>query len=149
MVILDQIEQGNLYADLNPHFAKAFAFLQREGLDKLAEGKHYIDGDDIYAMVVKGRGQSRNEAKLEIHRKYIDVQYVVSGCDNMGWKTYKLCENSEGGYDAETDAELFSDAPSAWITVSPGDFAIFFPEDAHAPGVGDGEFHKVVVKVAV
>ena len=148
-MILDRIEQGNVYADLNPHFTKAFAFLQQDGLDKLTDGRHDIDGDDVYAIVIKGTGGTRGEAKLEMHRKYIDVQYVVSGCDNMGWKTCKLCENSEGGYDAEIDAELFSDAPSTWITVYPGDFAVFFPEDAHAPGVGEGEFHKVVVKVAV
>ena len=148
-MILDRIEQADLYANLHRHLTKAFAFLRQDGLDKLADGRHDIDGEDIYAMVVKGSGKPGNEAKLEIHRKYIDVQYVVSGCDNMGWKNYKLCENSEGGYDAEIDAELFGDASSAWITVCPGDFAIFFPEDAHAPGVGEGDFHKVVVKVAV
>ncbi|NIA06853.1 MAG: DUF386 family protein [Actinobacteria bacterium] len=148
-MILDRIEQADLYAKLNPPFAQAFAFLQQKGLNELADGRHDINGDDIYALVVKGTRQSRGEAKLEMHRKYIDVQYVVSGCDNMGWKNHKLCENSEGDYDAEIDTELFSDAPSAWITVCPGDFVIFFPEDAHAPGVGDGAFHKVVVKVAV
>ena len=148
-MILDRIEQASLYTNLNPHFAKAFAFLQQDGLDKLTDGRHDIDGDNIYALVVKGTGQSRGEAKLEIHRKYIDVQYVVSGCDNIGWRNYKFCENSEGSYDAEIDAELFSDVPNAWITVCPGDFTIFFPEDAHAPGAGEGDFHKVIVKVAV
>ena len=49
----------------------------------------------------------------------------------------------------EHDAVLFNDTPSAWITLCPGDFAVFWLEDAHAPGGGEGEFHKVVVKVAV
>ena len=148
-MILDRIEQADFYASLNPHFAKAFAFLRQKGLNKLSDGRHDIDGDDVYAIVIRGTCKPRSEAKLEIHRKYIDIQYVVSGCEDMGWKNHKLCKNSEGAYDSKKDAELFNDDSSAWITVCPGDFVIFFPEDAHAPGVGEGEFHKVVVKVAV
>lgn len=148
-MILDRIEQADLYASLNPHFAKAFAFLQKKGLNELSDGRHDIDGDNVYALVVKGTCKPPSEAKLEVHHRYIDIQYLITGRDNMGWKSSKLCKNSEGDYNQKIDAELFSDNASAWITVCPGDFAIFFPEDAHAPGVGDGEFHKVVVKVAV
>ena len=148
-MILDRISQAGLYTSLNPHFAKAFAFLRQQGLDKLADGRHEIDGDNVYAMVVKGTGKQRSQAKLEVHRKYIDIQYLVSGCDDIGWKTYKLCKNSLGDYNAANDTELFSDMSSAWITICPGDFAVLFPQDAHAPGFGEGEFHKVVVKVAV
>ena len=148
-MILDRIEQADLYVSVNPHLAKAFAFLRQEGLDKLPDGRHDIDGDNVYAIIIRGTGQTRSKAKLEMHRKYIDLQYVVSGGDDMGWKTYKLCKNSAGDYNPETDAELFSDTPSVWLTLVPGDFAVFFPEDAHAPGAGQREFHKVVVKVAV
>ncbi len=148
-MILGQIKQADRYLKLNPRFAKAFAFLGQKRLAELAEGRHDIDGDDIYAMVIRGTGTSHSQAKLEVHRKYIDVQYVLSGHDDMGWKDRKLCEDSEGPYDPQTDAELFSDIPSTWITVGGGDFAIFFPEDAHAPAGGENEFHKVVVKVAV
>lgn len=148
-MILDRIEQADLYVSVNPHLAKAFAFLRQEGLDKLPDGRHDIDGDNVYAIIIKGTGQPRSKAKLEMHRKYIDLQYVVSGGDDMGWKNHKFCKNSAGDYNPETDAELFGDTPSAWLTLTPGDFAVFFPEDAHAPGAGQREFHKVVVKVAV
>ena len=67
----------------------------------------------------------------------------------MGWKSRNLCVNSQREYDPETDVELFNDTPSAWVDVEAGCFAVFFPEDAHAPGCGKGEFHKVVVKVSV
>ena len=148
-MILDRIEQADLYTKLNPHFTKAFAFLRQEGLDKLADGRHDIDGDDVYAQVIKGTGKTRGEAKLEAHRKYIDVQYIISGRDDIGWKNYSACRNSMGDYNSEEDLELLADSASAWITICPGDFAILFPEDAHAPGVGEGAFHKVVVKVAI
>jgi YhcH/YjgK/YiaL family protein len=115
----------------------------------LADGRHDIDGDDIYALVMKGTGRTRGEAELEVHRKYIDVQCIISGRDDIGWQNYSACKNSKGGYNSEEDLELLADSASAWITICPGDFAILFPEDAHAPGVGEGEFHKVVVKVVV
>ena len=148
-MILARLDHADVYAGLNPHFAKAFAFLAQKGLAEFAEGKHDIDGDDIYAMVIRGTGEPRSQVKLEVHRKYIDVQYMISGPDDMGWKDRRLCEDSEGPYDPQADAELFSDTPSTWITVGAGDFAIFFPEDAHAPGAAEGDFHKIVVKVAV
>ena len=148
-MILDRIEQADLYTSLNPHFAKAFAFLRQKGLNKLADGRHDIDADNVYALVVRGTYKPRSQAKLEIHRKYIDIQYVVAGREDMGWKSCKLCKNSEGPYNPKIDAELFNDSPSAWIIVCPADFVVFFPEDAHAPGIGEGEFHKVVLKVAV
>ena len=148
-MILARLDHADVYAGLNPHFAKAFAFLRQKGLAEFADGRHDIDGDNIYAVVIRGTGKPHSQAKLEVHRKYIDVQYVLFGHDDMGWKDRRLCEDSEGPYDPQTDAELFSDIPSTWITVGPGDFAIFFTEDAHAPGAGENEFHKVVVKVAV
>ena len=148
-MILSQIKEADRYLSINPHLAKAFAFLAQDGLAELEEGKHEIDGDDVYALVVSDAGQSHSQAKLEVHRKYIDVQYIISGSDDMGWKDLKLCKDSQNPYDPQTDGELFADTPSTWVTVSPGDFAIFFPEDAHAPAGGENDFHKVVVKVAV
>ena len=146
-MILSQIKEADRYLNINPHFAKAFAFLTQDGLAELAPGRHEIDGDNVYAMVIKGTGQTRSKAKLEVHRKYIDVQYVISGPDDMGWKDLKACKDSLGPYDPQDDAELFGDTPSTWVGVGAGAFAIFFPEDAHAPGASENDFHKVVVKV--
>ncbi len=148
-MILSQIKEADRYLSINPQFAKAFAFLAQDGLAELPPGKHEIDGDDVYALVVSDAGQSHSQAKLEVHRKYIDVQYIISGSDDMGWKDLGLCKDSQAPYDPQADVELFNDTPSTWVTVSPGDFVIFFPEDAHAPAGGETEFHKVVVKVAV
>ena len=97
-MILDRTEQADLYTSLNPHFAKAFAFLRQEGLDKLKEGRHDIDGDGLYALVVRGTCKPPSQAKLELHRKYIDVQFLISGCDNIGWKNSQLCKNSKNAY---------------------------------------------------
>ncbi len=148
-MILDLLENADHYTPLNPGFAKAFAFLRRPDLADLPEGKHEIDGDRVYAMVVKAPGRSKAEALLEAHRDYIDIQLVLSGTDEMGWKPISTCVEPQGDHDPETDARLFSDASDASVATGPGAFAIFFPQDAHAPNISSGDLHKVVAKVAL
>jgi YhcH/YjgK/YiaL family protein len=148
-MILDRFPQAERYAPLHPGFAQAFAFLKRADLRQLPLAKYAIDGDRVYATIARSAGRTRQEAKLEAHRKYIDIQVVLDGVDQMGWKSIADCRRSEGPYDEEKDVELLADAPDAWIDVGPGTFTIFYPEDAHAPLVGTGEIYKVVVKVAV
>ncbi len=148
-MILARLEDAELYASIHSRFAEALAFLRENNLEKLTAGRCEIAGEDLFAMVVKGTGAGHSEAKLEAHREYIDIQYVLRGTDEMGWKSLGQCQIRQGDYDPEEDAELFSDRPSSWIKVAPGELAIFFPEDAHAPGAGEEEFHKIVVKVKV
>jgi len=74
---------------------------------------------------------------------------MLKGTDEMGWKSLADCEIRQSDYDPQADVELFSDLPSSWIRVASGELAIFFPEDAHAPGGSETEFHKIVVKVKV
>jgi biofilm protein TabA len=148
-MILDRLENTKRYVALNPHFAKAFEFLRRHNLRDLPLERFVIDGDRVYATAMKGQGKPREAAHLEAHRKYIDIQVVLSGTDEMGWKNKGTCKVPHGAYDSDKDAEFFADTPDAWVAVGPGAFTIFFPEDAHAPMLGQGELHKVVVKVAV
>jgi YhcH/YjgK/YiaL family protein len=67
----------------------------------------------------------------------------------MGWRSRSECSQPVAKYDSQQDVEFFADAAAAWIDVQPGELAIFFPDDAHAPLVGSGEIHKIVVKVAI
>ena len=93
-------------------------------------------------------GRSRNRAKLECHRKYIDIQLVLEGTDEMGWKPLLDCHKPLADYSTEKDIQFFSDAPASWIATPPGAFCIFFPEDAHAPLVSEGNIRKVILKIA-
>jgi YhcH/YjgK/YiaL family protein len=148
-MILDNLENAHLYRSLNPGFAEAFEFLARPDLKDLPAGTCPIDGKRVYAMIAKGAGRRRDEGRLEIHERYIDIQVVLSGTDEMGWKPRSACRVAAGAYDAAKDMQLFTDPPEAWVAVQPGRFAIFFPADAHLPMVSPGELHKVVIKVAV
>ncbi len=148
-MILDTLKNGGRYLGIHEGFRKAFAFLSQVDPEHLSPGRVEIDGQRLYAMVSRGRGRSRREARLEVHGRYIDVQYVVAGVDMMGWKPALACRRPAGPFDAEKDIGFFDDDPEAWIAVYPGAFAVFFPEDAHLPLVSAGEISKIVVKVAL
>lgn len=147
-MILDHLENWERYVALNDGLVKAFSFLQRTDLAELPDGRVDIDGDNVYAVVLHCEGLGRDRATLEGHRKYIDVQFVISGTDEMGWKPAVFCTNDGQGFDEANDLEFYCDEPETWVTVPPERFAIFFTADAHAPMGGLGQLHKVIVKVA-
>jgi YhcH/YjgK/YiaL family protein len=148
-IIINKLQHAERYFNMHPAFKKAFAFLRRDDLAGLEASRYEIDGDNLFCMISKGPGRSRAEAKLEAHRKYIDIQYVIAGMDEMGWKPTADCKVVDTEYDADKDIEFFKDQPHSWTPVPAGSFVIFFPQDAHAPLVSSGEIHKAVLKIAV
>lgn len=148
-MILDTIANADRYASLHPLFAQAFAFMRENDLNALAPGRHHIVGDDLFVVIQHVSGRTRDEAQLECHRKYIDIQLVLEGTDEMGWKPLADCRDPVSDYRAEKDIRFFHDQADAWITTPAGAYCIFFPEDAHAPLVGSGWIRKAVFKVAV
>ncbi len=148
-MILDTLDNMHRYLSLNKGFPKAIEFLLRFDLNELPVAKYEIDGDRVYAMVAKDAGRKKEEGLLEIHEKYIDIQVVLGGEDEMGWKPKASCENPSGAYDQKSDIQFFSDDPDVWLSIKRGFFVIFFPEDAHMPMISSGQLHKVVVKILV
>ena len=148
-MILDQLENMHRYLKIHPAMTAALEFLETVDLDGFTSGRREISGDKIFALSTTGQGKGLTEAKLEAHRKYIDIQYAVSGIDNIGWKPLSRCCSPQGEYDAESDIIFFSDAPDTWFGLVPGTFAVFFPQDAHAPLAVNGLLHKVVIKLQI
>ena len=147
-MILDVLENAHRYLPLTNGFAKAFEFLMRSDLKELPVGRYEIDGERVYGIVSKDIGRKKEDALLETHEKYIDIQLVLAGTDDMGWKPKSSCKHPSEKYGQETDIQFFTDKPDAWLSTESGTFAIFFPEDAHMPLISSGQIHKVVVKVA-
>ncbi|QGY41643.1 DUF386 family protein [Pseudodesulfovibrio cashew] len=148
-MILDVLENADAYVAMNPHFTKAFAFLRQPGLDRLAEGRHEVDGENVYAVVAMGPGRKPENALIETHDRYIDIQFVLKGMDTIGWKARKDLGPATEASDPRSDVAFYPDAPSVWTPVGPGMFGIYFPEDGHLPMISEGELHKVIMKVAV
>ena len=148
-MILSTLTNADRYAALHPLFPRAFDFMRSTNLLALAPGVHNIIGEQLFAIVENVPGRSRAQAQLECHRKYIDIQLVLEGVDEMGWRPLHDCHKPVADYSAEKDIRFFYDVPVSWITTPPNSFCIFFPEDAHAPLVSDGNIHKVIFKIAV
>jgi biofilm protein TabA len=148
-MIVDSLEQGNKYASLHPLFAKAFAYLSSTGLGSLEVGKFDIDGDRLRMIVSDAQGKTSEEsvAKFECHNAHIDIQVCIRGKETMGWKPRGSCVSPKGEYNAEKDVLFYDDAPDSFFSLTDGQFVIFYPDDVHAPMIGDGMIKKLVVKV--
>jgi len=148
-MIVDSLKNAASVRTLNPLFKQAFEFIQKNDLSEMEPGKTILDGDKLFISVMEIDGKPAEAAKIESHRKYIDIQVVISGVETMGWAAIEHCTDAIEPYDTEKDLQFFTNKPTSNITVYPGEFAIFFPEDGHAPGIGNGPIKKAVVKVMV
>ena len=148
-MIIDVLDNADRYLTLNKGFKTAFSFLMRSNLGSLAPGRHEVANDRVFALVEDAPGRKREQAELESHEKYIDIQLVVSGTDMMGWKRTATCTQISKEYHPSKDIRFFKDTPDVWLPVSAGMYAIFFPEDAHMPMISDGHLRKVIMKIAL
>ena len=148
MILASLKQLSNFYA-LHPRFQEACEFLQSVTINGIPEGRFAIDKDNLIAIVSSGEGNKESTAPLEVHKKYIDIQYIISGVDRMGWKNALDCTKSTKPYSENDDKALYGDSPSTYFDVHTDQFVIFFPSDAHAPMNGPGFVQKVILKVLI
>ncbi len=146
-MIIDVLNNCHKYIKLHRSFGPAFDFLQKEGLKGYKEGRYDIIRDDVYALVSNVSGFGKAKSSLEAHRKYIDIQVVLSGEDLIGHKPLAECKTEKTPYNSVKDCVFFKDKSNFWFKLSRGSFVIFFPEDAHAPLAGSSRVKKAVIKV--
>ena len=146
-MIIDKIENAGLYYNLGERIKKSFNYITQTNLKNLQPGKYEIDGENIFALVSEYETKLESEGKLEAHRKYIDIQYVISGEELMGYVPLGNQQILEP-YKEENDIVFFK-GDKSFTKVSAGMFAIFFPEDVHMPGILAGQkspVKKLVIK---
>lgn len=148
-MILDNIENAPNYFGLHPLFEKAFDYINSLDMNNLTTGTVEIESAYLKVSVVESVLKSKAEAKLETHKKFIDIHIPVGAEEIFGWKSLNSLQQPIDKYDSQNDFQLFNDKPSAYINVLPGEFIVFSPEDAHAPLIGDGNTKKIIVKIAV
>jgi len=148
-MIIDTMQNASRYFGVHPLFAKAFEYIQRTDLNAIETGKYEIDGDQLKAIVAEKKGMTSAEstAKFECHNHHIDIQLCVKGNEQIGWKPREKCISQKGDYNPEKDVLFYNDAPDMFFQLTDGQFVIFFPEDVHAPMIGEGEIKKLVIKV--
>lgn len=147
-MIVDYLTNWQFYS-LGPAWKRAIEFIQSLGED--AEQRQYdLQGSDIYALVVGYETRSVATAQFEAHRKYVDLQAVLSGVETFEWAHLDGLAVATP-FDPAQDATLYH-RPSSGITridFRPGMFAAMFPHDAHIPALHMGENPASVVKVVV
>lgn len=148
-MILDKLENGGKYALVHPLFKKAFDYLQNTDLKALENGKIELQGSDLVVNVVDITGKTAEAARMETHKNFIDIQIPIGAAETMGWKALSALENVTDPYNPEKDLTFYADKATTFLNVQPYEFAIFFPEDGHQPGIGEGVYRKIIVKIRV
>jgi biofilm protein TabA len=132
------------------YWDKAFAFLRDHNLDSLPKGKYVIDGDNVTASVSIDPSKDFDKTNWESHRKFIDVQCIISGEEKMGVSPLSEATVTKE-YDEKRDAANYS-AEGKFYIAGAGEFFIFFPGDVHRPNItpgGNKVVKKIVIKVRV
>ena len=151
MIVTDLKHLGQV--PMTPALKKAFAFLHRQDASGLPDGKAEIDGDRVYAIVQHYETIQTGSPKFEFHRKYIDVQLIVSGEETIGWAPAESMTITEA-YNADKDICFWKIASGTWtpVRLHAGQLAVLWPEDGHAPKLATAApspVMKIVVKIAM
>lgn len=145
-MVIDTIENLEKYVSLNPLFKDVVEFIKSNRLDDLEVGKHAIKGTDLFVNIQMAKGKSKDIALLETHKKMIDIQIPLSAPETYGYTP--LCDLPEAEYNEEKDITKYVGEANTYVTCKPGEFAIFFPQDGHAPCIsGEAEIKKAIFKV--
>ncbi len=147
-MILDHLSRAEKYFNVHSGFKHAFAYLNSADLRSLSEGRHDIEGDDLY-IIIANDAAGNERRKLETHRRYIDIQLAIDGSFPLEWRDVDSCKHIAEEYDNEKDVKFFNDPPLFTVQMISDMFAVVFPEDAHAPQPPMTSVKKVIVKVAV
>ena len=147
-MIIDTLRGAEYYFELHAGIESGFAFMSDAVRSNIEDGRYEIDGRNVYAIVSSCEGIGREKARLEAHRKYIDIHFCLEGKEVIGWSHVDDCLNVVKEYDKDKDIEFYSDKPASWTEVRNNTFGIFFPHDAHAPLAGCGTCRKLIIKIA-
>ncbi len=149
-MILDKLENADWYYDCVPGLKEFMKFYNENDLEELPACKIYLDGKDLFVNINDFKGKEESKCRMEAHRDYLDIQIPLGDDEIMGWKAQVDCQEITQEYDEGKDVEFYADQATAKFVVPKGHFAVFFPSDAHQPGIAPGkEYRKLIVKARV
>lgn len=146
-MVIDDLKNAALYLGMHPRMKDAFRYLQKTDFSKIDPGRYEIGGADLFALIQQYDPKPREKARWEAHRKYIDVQYILSGSEFFGYAPLERLDSV--AYDESKDFHELK-GEGDFLRVPAGMFLILFPGDAHMPGIagpGSRPVKKIVVKI--
>ena len=146
-MIYTTLSQSERIESLHPKFKELFDFVKNNDLLNRETGRIELDGDALFINNVHPTMMKAEDQVLEVHRQYIDVHFPLDTIEIIGIKPLQDCVNEKSAYDEKDDFALFTDKPTNFVKVCPGEFLIVYPEDAHAPVIGEGKLRKLIAKV--
>lgn len=147
-MILCAIKDAAIYGAISPLIAEAIEWLEAFDPATFAPGEINL-ASGIRIMMQEPALTPVDKSRLEVHRRFIDIQAPVKGTETMGWAPLQGLKNVLQPYDGATDVAFFGDEAHNLLEVNRGQMVIFFPHDAHAPNIGSGKHRKLCIKIPV
>jgi YhcH/YjgK/YiaL family protein len=148
-MIADVLKNRQLYEPISPRIKTALEYIANTDFSAMEPGRIELDGANVFVLVQKYDSLPKEQGKWEYHRKYIDIQYIAEGMEQIGFANIENMK-VETEYNPEKDIG-FLIGEGDYVTLVKGSFGIFFPQDAHQPKVAPnniiGQVTKVVVKI--
>lgn len=146
-MIVSNLQNSQRVESLHPLFKRLFDYVKTHDLLHAELGRIEIEGDALFINNVNPECVPADKQVLELHRDYIDVHILLEGAERIGWKAIEDLTKETKPYEKEGDCALYADAPTTFVDLLPGQFAIVYPEDPHAPVIGKGKIRKLIAKV--
>lgn len=148
-MIIDTLANAERYFCMHPLFAKAFRYIESVNVNTIEVGQCDIRDESLRGFVTQKPGKTLEEALLgfECHNEFIDIQLCIEGPEMIGWKPRQMCTRQKGWYNPEKDVIFFNETPDMYFKLNKNQFTILFPNDVHAPMIGEGDIKKMVIKV--
>ncbi|VBB45176.1 conserved hypothetical protein [uncultured Paludibacter sp.] len=148
-MIYSTLTESACIESLHPQFKMLFDYLKENDLLKTPLGRIELDGDNLFINNVDSQLYPAEERALEAHKDYLDIQIPLDVPETIGIKPTADCKTIKTPYNKEKDILFFNDKPTNFIQIHPGEFIVLYPEDAHAPLIGEGNIRKLVVKIKI
>lgn len=148
-MIVSSLNSNERIESLHPLFKQLFDYVKTHDLLHTECGRIELAGNDLFINNVNPTCVSASDQVLEVHHDYIDVHILLEGRERIGWKALEDVTDLKQAYQKECDCALYSDVPTSYVDLLPGQFLIVFPEDTHAPVIGTGKIRKLIAKVKI
>lgn len=149
-MVIAHLNDSERYASLHPLFKQLFDYVKSHDLSQVPAERITLDGERLFINVADPTLKAPEDQVLEVHRRYIDVHFPLTGEEIIGWSPMSvLTTESVNPFNEEDDYAIYTEQAQSYHTIHPGEFAIVWPEDAHAPIIGKGTLRKLIAKVLI
>ena len=146
-MILDTLDRLDCYGFISPLMDKVVDFFRNTDLESLEPGRIVLQGDDLFVNVNRQGAQTRDEAPIEAHREYIDIQVPISCDEEMGFVSASFLPVPSVPYSAQKDVAFYPGLCDTYLSVRKSMFVVFFPGEGHAPAITRDGILKLIVKI--